>query len=67
MDGAGCGPYGHLVSAIVAAGSSTAASFPVGLWIMVALRVAWLLPDWLAKWQRLLERRRLGLANRRDA
>jgi hypothetical protein len=28
------------------------------LWVIVALRATWLLPDWLAKWQRLFDRRR---------
>ena len=27
-------------------------------WAAIALRAAWLLPDWLTKWQRLLEARR---------
>lgn len=27
-------------------------------WVAIALRAAWLLPDWLAKWQRVLAARR---------
>jgi hypothetical protein len=30
------------------------------IWVLMALRVAWLLPDWLGKWQRLLHRRRIS-------
>lgn len=30
------------------------------VWVIVTLRVAWFLPDWLGKWQRLLARRRAG-------
>jgi hypothetical protein len=28
------------------------------VWVVVALRAAWLLPDWVGKWQRLIARRR---------
>jgi hypothetical protein len=27
------------------------------VWVVVALRALWLLPDWLAKWQHVLGRR----------
>jgi hypothetical protein len=47
--------------------SSAAGPFPAVLWIMVVLRATWLLPDWLTKWQQLLERRRGGPLDRRDA
>jgi hypothetical protein len=54
------------VSAFRDAVISAVRPFPDALWIMVVLRVTWLLPDWLAKWQYLLERRRVGLLDRRD-
>jgi hypothetical protein len=54
------------MSAFMDAVGGAAGPFPGALWIMVALRATWLLPDWLAKWQRLLERRRPGVADRRD-
>jgi hypothetical protein len=28
------------------------------LYILVVMRAAWFLPDWLTKWQRLIDRRR---------
>jgi hypothetical protein len=46
------------VSAFWDAMSSAVRPFPDALWIMVALRATWLLPDWLSKWQQLLGRHR---------
>lgn len=33
-----------------------------GLWVVLALRALWLLPDWLGKWQWLMRHRRPAAA-----